>query len=428
MVEFVELFKEAWTSGKSPRFFLSLVVVGIVLILVNTFSDYLIRSREERRRQFKLVTSHLKPVLSATSDVISRICEIIVTQRPHTLGAIARYDPLKHEERVVQISQFTMNRHESTAYRLIRLLGLSNQFLHKTAGTPSFPLLDRAEYFLKHKMAAGLRGNLYGISFISRELQLEMATVFDKSQERDVARELSIGEFCDLVKKDEFARHSYKLALDLFAVDCTPLITNKPVDRNDENWKHILALAHLCVNLIDMDQTLGGHAQWEEYRVFLVRLIRQWNSDLQQPLYFYQIGDAKPEKSYLDTYPGNVTSLSTIAAILAKIPGWTRCRGMFERIGKYFRLNIRGIRYGRRHSTKRLNRKGVKVYADKEWEEFNLDMDIRPLHEKLKRFLERRMANPGEGLQPSGESRKNGNRARAARRRPREGKGTPVES
>ncbi len=131
---------------------------GAALIVVNVVTHAAIDRYEQRRRDREKVERNLKPLLRATGDLISRISEILITRNASIVAAIKDYRPGRFSDRIESLRSTNLNRHESTAYRLVNFLAVSAYLTRQTADVSPFPLLDRIDYFVQHKIAVGLRG------------------------------------------------------------------------------------------------------------------------------------------------------------------------------------------------------------------------------------------------------------------------------
>ena len=345
---------------KGLEWFLSIIGIGIILILVNVITNFAIERQKERSTRQELVRRNLKPLLRASAELISRTSEILITHNQRMMEAIDVYGDANAIDRLRNLKPLLMNRHESTAYRLINYLAIANDFGRQTAETPSFRFLDRVEFFLGHKVPVALRGYLYGVELLSREVQEELAVSLLQNYKDARANDLSVGQFCELLKDQKYAPELFDAALRVFKVNAHLLKNDEEIDPTSKEWKHILALAQLTVYLIDLFHELGGDCQWEEHRLLLVSMIRHWNSRSIQRVYLYEPGDLSTE-NYLDTFPGKIVKPRLFEAWIGRLPGIRQSRIFFSRCAKRLILNLRGSRFHRRHYVKTITGKGVKV-------------------------------------------------------------------
>lgn len=363
----------------------TLVLAGTGLILVNVLTHRLVAQASFRARRREQVARNLKPLLRATADLISRLVEILITHKRAVVEAISAYDPAGLDTRLDSAIQTSadLNRHETTAYRLINYLTLANYFGRETSGIAPFPVLDRAEYFLQHKVAVGLRGNLYNMNFLSTELQEDLATSYLECDRTLRATDLSSGIFLAHVKAKKYPRDFFRRALDLLGVVPPFAHSQDAIDRSKKEWKHTLVLAHLAIYLIDFYQELGNDPQWEEHRVFLVRLVRQWNADASKHRYLYEPGDLE-SADYLRTFPARRTSRESS---LYSLPSLFGLRDALSRTGKWITLNLRGARFGRRHHPKRLKSWGTRIKLGKRSFDIRWDSDLWEVYTNVRSCL-----------------------------------------
>lgn len=367
----------------------TLILAGTGLILVNVLTHRLVARSELRARQREQVERNLKPLLRATADLISRLVEILITHKRAVMEAIAVYDPTALDARLDTAIETAadLNRHETTAYRLINYLTLANYFGRETSGIAPFPVLDRAEYFLQHKIAVGLRGNLYNVGFLSTELQEDLATSYLECDRTVRAADLSSGIFLAHVKAKKYPRDFFRRALNFVAVVPPYANSQDAMDRSKKEWKHTLALAHLGIYLIDFYQELANDPQWEEHRVFFVKLVRQWNVDAQKHRYLYEPGDLETS-DYLRTFPAKRTSRESS---LYSIPSLFGLRDAVSRMSKLVTLNLRAARFGRRHHPKQLKSWGVRIKVGERRFDVRWDYDLWDVYTSVRSWLDVRL-------------------------------------
>jgi len=358
------LIELARGSGGFLHLSISLIIVGITLIIINITTHALIESYRSRSDRRALVIRSLRPVENAAADLVSRLSEMLVTHQVPMQRTIAAYDPaMSLTERLPVLNPISMNRHESTAFRLVRFLALAEEFRRDTADIASFQLIEEAEYFLDHKIPVGLKGNLYEGPLLSTELQQELgSTLLLASNERRT----DVGHLCECLHRDEYSRLLFQSALGVFRFDVTPLADDGTIRIDDQNWRRILTLSHLGIYLIDFFHRFADNSQWEEQRLFFVRLIRMWNTIASKARYLYEPGDLTTN-SYIDTFPGQLTPSGLGRNLLGKLADLLHVRRLIERRRKWIYLNLRGARFRRRHDTKRIRKWGVAIRTRDGW-------------------------------------------------------------
>ena len=303
--------------------------------------------------------------------------------------SIAAFEPDSLEERVSDQLQSAadLNRHETTAYRLVNYLALSAAFTRETSGLRPFPRLDRAEYFLQHKHAVGLRGNLYHLSFFSTELQEDMAQAFLKSNSKARPVDLSAGMFLSNLKIQKYPIDFFRRGLEFVGIVPPYARSGAVLDRTSREWRHTLCLAQFGIYLIDFYQELANDPQWEEHRVFFVKLVRQWNADLPKHRYLYEPGDLESD-DYLATFPAKRTSRQSA---LYSLPSLFGLRDVFTRLRKAIALNVRGSRFGKRHHPKILRRWGVRIKVGDRRFDIRWDTDLEATYSSVRSWLDTRL-------------------------------------
>jgi hypothetical protein len=384
------LIDVARSAGNGPGAFVwPLILAGAALILVNILSQRIIQRLSDTAKRREEVTHHLQPVLDAAADLVSRLSDILIAHQQTYLRIFQAYDPQSAVSRLGALRPVDMNRHESTGFRLVYLLALAEDFRRKTAGTRTFPLLERADFYLQHKIAVALRGNLYGHQLLSTEMQQEMAAAALRSPKVKQALDFTTGDLCALMSSGAYDPQLFKAALDVLCVDTAALGADKEIDRNSEAWRHILSLAQLGVYLIDFFHDLGNNCQWEQQRVFFVKLVCEWNQASARYRYLYELGDLDTG-NYLDSYPGELAPRGVVYSLTGLLAEILHLRRAVGRVTKFMSLNRRGLRFRRRHHTKTIHSWGIRIRGDGRTWELDIRKDRRTVYDDLKAYLRAR--------------------------------------
>jgi hypothetical protein len=391
LVRVAEAFK-----GERFGLFLALVLAGSVLIAVNAVSHALIEILKGRSQRRALVTRALRPALGASERLISRMADIFVTHQERMAGIIREYDALASRDRLPTLTPISMNRHESTAFRLAHLLSLIQYFLRETVDTPTFPLLERANYYLEHKIRVGLRGYVYNIALMSTKVQEEIGEQFFQYAGEKNPFDLSADRFLSFLTSRRDGPDLFTALMTTLHVDTTPLVKGQDLVRAEKNWCRMLALAHLSVYLIDFFQEFENNCRWEEERVLFVRLIVQWNADSTRHRYLYEPGDLSTG-NYIDTYPGRLTPPSPLMSICIDGLERLRIRQAIERFVKWTKVNLRGGRYRRRHDSKRIHGWGVSIKTAQGPRDLRSSNDLLSVYQALKAYESTRVVADGPG-------------------------------
>jgi len=135
---------------------------------------------------------------------------------------------------------------------------------------------------------------------------------------------------------------------------------------------------------------MAADPQWEEHRVFFVRLVRQWNADSPKHRYLYEVGDLEGD-NYLDTFPAKRTSSQSALNVSRLIPTILGLRDRMARARKFVALNYRGSRFGKRHHPKAIRSWGVKIRVKDRWYEVRWKDDLATVHESVCSYLRVRL-------------------------------------
>lgn len=365
---------------------LSLTIVGLILIAVNAYSHYL-RERisddvERKRKRKEIVENNLKPLIDATSSVIVRLMEILVYYYPEIIDDINKFDARKFNGRISEICKGgkIMNRHESSAYRLLHFFHHLKQFERETKEIPDYKLLKAIRYFTEHKIPVGLRGKLYGFKCLSTQIQDRLSSLFFEQVDGEKDVDITVSSFLSLLGKSHTLKKEFLHPLNFINVDISPLRNNQPIRADDNKWKQILALCHLSVYLIDFCQDLDNNPQWEEYRVYLVRLIKQWNQVTTNRNYLYRKNDLDTS-DYIDTFHDTCFMAYPTWRRIIRF-AWTRRRH------KFCALRRRGKRFVGRHDRKKVDEDGVVIYSN-ENKSYTVDWneDLPSLRTAIRNYL-----------------------------------------
>lgn len=368
---------------------LPLVLAGIALILVNTLSARFIGWWSERVGRRQELQRRLRPVLKAAADLVSRLSDILIAHQSTYLAMYKTYKDQDKLARFKSLRPLEMNRFESTGFRLVNLLLLAEEFRRRTSDTPAFRKLERAEFFLQHKIPVALRGNLYGYQLIGTEAQEEIAAAALRSFNNRPGSEFSVGDLCSFMSSGTYDRELFNVAVKVFQVDTTCLQDASEIDRNAAAWLHILTLAHFGVYLIDFFQDLANNCQWEEQRLLFVKLIKEWNTGGKRHRYLYEPGDLEGT-NLLDSYPGRLAPRGFAFDVARRLAALLRVNRLASRIAKYLTLNRRGLKFWRRHHPKTIHSWGIKIRGqDRVWT-IKLRDDLRTVFRDVGTYLESR--------------------------------------
>ena len=372
---------------QSPGFqtFWAVFLAAMVFVLVNTVSHAIQETINERRRHRVQVKSELAPVLAATSDLVSRLCEILVYQRRSMISALEA----KEHPDILVAPATKLDRLQSTAYRLLRFLALSHHFQASTANIPLFSHLRHAYYFLQRKLPTSFKGGFYHASLLSKEEQEFIAAeICDDDSLVDVEK-LNISRFAKLLKSQRIDIQVFDSLVKALEVDPAPIKDRQNINHNDQNWRKLLAWAHTTVYLIDFFQDLSDSPRWEEHRIVLIGMIRQWNIGETNPIYLYHRGDLQTNR-YLDTYSERLCWGSFVYWFERLVPGdqdLDSPRNGYRRWVKKRVLNRRGKRYEATHRRKRISSRGIHLQGSDKLHEIIYTGRLASIHEGVLHYL-----------------------------------------
>jgi len=216
---------------------------------------------------------------------------------------LSTWSPLEMDKRVPLIG---LERFHSTTIRLITFLAIREQFRMKTARSSS-PLLDKVRFYIDRKIPPAFKGNIFASELLSTEDAEVIGEYFARVDEGREIGTLGILEKLETVRGIELFNHvGGRLSVDI--PELRKMVYNNTIDDTD-SARHILALAHLTLMLIDFQQNIEKGAQWEEYRIVLCKLLQKHNTSRDKRTFLYRRGDIN-ERSYLDSYGEHVTRAS----------------------------------------------------------------------------------------------------------------------
>ena len=193
-----------------------------------------------------------------------------------------------------------------------------------------------------------------------------------------------------MLRSTEYDLALFNETLKFFSVDVSPLLESQEIKRDDDTWKHLLTLAHLGVYLADLCQDFGRTSQWEEYRIFFARLIKEWNKDSVKERHLYEAGDLKTN-NYLDSFPGRLSPLDSLENMVRRLLYTLYVGRPIERIWKSVVLNLRGSRFIRRHDIKAVGKLGLEIKEKGTWKKFNWGDELPEVYEAVRAYSKRRL-------------------------------------
>lgn len=373
------------TNPTGLQTFWAVFFAAALFVVVNIVSHAVQERINEARRHRLLVRSSIEPVLGAASDLISRLCEILVYQRKSMVNSLTAID----RPDIMTAPANQLDRVQSTAYRLLRFLVCSHYFQTATASTPHFSQLRRAYYFLQRKIPTAMKGGFYQIKLLAKEEQEFMAAEVCDCDSLASVEKLNIGRFSRLIKSGEVDPVIFGELIAVLTVDPSPIETRGNVDPNDLNWRRLIAWAHIGVYLIDFFQDLRESPRWEEYRIVLVSMIRQWNVSATKTMYLYHKGDLHTGR-YLDTYSERLCWRRFPYWFERLVPGGKGLESQRSRYRRWVKSRVlthRGRRYEATHRRKQPTNEGLQLQGTNKDHFISYTDSLADVHEAVLHFL-----------------------------------------
>lgn len=258
--------------------FTSALVAGLFLLGAYAYQ----RRVEQQRSEVTQWSRFGVPAINAADDLVARIFDVMVRQRPLDPSAISAQN----------VNVFNPSRELSTVWRLLQYLAAAAQFDSASfEGGRDVRLTQLRLYVSKARIA--LKGNLFQ----------SPARIQSEAQEAIGAKVLSLGvpDRADPAAFYDFAR---ELPSDPELQECVAHVRRVFELPDDVNIPDatFLTMAYFSVYLIDAIQDLRPTSKWEEFRAFLIAVLSSYNRTTQaRSVYLYNGGDVSSE-NYYDTY------------------------------------------------------------------------------------------------------------------------------
>lgn len=256
-------------------------VVSFVFVFVGQF----VSQWRERRHSAAAAWREIgEPVVHAADDLIGRLFDVMVRERrldmssPLRLEGFAIYDPPSEL---------------STVWRLARYLAASISLEKDIAEYGHVPEISTLRFYAANKLRMALKGNLYDPDFKlqTEGQQIVGGKVLALAPEEDIDH-LTFYHFFEGIRRDEEVREVGDACRRF--LDCDLDLDSLPGD--------LLTISMACIYLIDLVQDLRPTSKWEEFRVFLVSILKARNTlSARTPVFLYSRGDLS-SSNYFDTF------------------------------------------------------------------------------------------------------------------------------
>lgn len=285
----------------------SAFISGIFLL-----SGYFVSKRLEKQKADTDTWLILgNPVLNAADELIARLFDMIVRQRPLDLSK-----PLSADGYPV----FDPPREISTVWRLARFLATVTALENRSATTGEDKRLSQLRFYVTNKARIAMKGNLANAPFkLQTEGQQMIGTCILQLAGSGGIQELDFYDFLNALAKNE----EVKQASDA----CRQFLNFERALEKPSSQR--ISVCLLAIYLIDALQDLRPTAKWEEFRIFLVSMIRAYNrSSSTAAIFLYKQGDLMSD-NYLSTFNLLPQDRKSIVRLQRRIK--SRNSGAFDR-------------------------------------------------------------------------------------------------
>jgi len=311
---------------------LLLVVLAITLVLFNAvlhaFKEWFTDRYKRRADDNATVDRELRPLLHATTDLVSRLLELLLQT-----GSRMQQQHWKPLENNACVDVLSLDRLQSTTIRFISFLALRERFRSHTNRISS-ERLERIRFYVDRKIPTALKGNIFAAEILSNEAAEACGEFF---QPAEASQQITTLCLLEKVNSDAgrglFNAIGGSLAINLQKLQTFVATDQSPVDI-DFDVRRILALAHFAIMLLDFQQDVSQTPHWEENRIVLCKMLVKYNRAREKAAFLYSHGDLA-SADYLDSYSPYVTGETPqersgfvakrrIAKVLAQRGKWTR--------------------------------------------------------------------------------------------------------
>lgn len=389
--QFINLVLQKLKSLDWPTV-LSLSIVGIILIIVNTvihWTKEVMTNRLKKAQSIRDTVDKPKEALKRRADdLIARFCNLSIEIAE---GASAPTDKLvqvndnsKYLEHLKTLSTDRLDWTEITAFRMLEFLWAAYNFRKKTEEVINDPEAMEIEYYLVDKMPLVLRGKIYGANFFTREDQEELTLFFYNTKVSSIEGP-TLRNLVNLLHESEEARRIFSKLVRFIARKENSIQKLAAGDIHSEDARKLSITAHFTIYLIDLYQRLAYSSKWEEYRVILVRILKRVNDNRDTSVYLYYPKDIL-QRSYFLSYPEDIleTRLSTILLTRIHMHPFSFPRQWGFRYALFWRTK----RFIHRHHRKRIGDGGIKITVNSMTYKLSLHDSLENCVNNLKHYLQ----------------------------------------
>lgn len=264
------------------------VVAAIVTMvgqhLINRWKQVQDRKGDEQRAWTKIAM----PAQEAADDLIARFFDILVRKRtlsvPNLSFANLADVPFPNNPGLEL----------TTTFRLIKFFAGVTYLQRQLPNSGDVMRLRQADLYVSNKVRMALKGNITGSTLkLPTETQQCIGAKFLESVPGNSPHEFDFYRFITTLRTDSEARAIAELASAVLAFE----------GNIQDPTPELISLVVAVIYLIDFHQDLLSSSKWEEFRLLLVSVVREWNTSPtnRRVIYLYSHADLAT-KNYFDSY------------------------------------------------------------------------------------------------------------------------------
>lgn len=239
-------------------------IIAAVVALIGQFLMSMNKKKEGQRQvEAAAWADAVSPVAETADDIIARLFDIIVRKRVVDFSSFGFPEALTEETIQDPPSELT------TVYRLIKFFAGVSYLQRKIPEYGSMLSIRMADFYAANKIRMGFKGNICKAPHgLPTETQQFIGSKFLSLTPSGKPDDLDFFVFITRSRHDDEAAWSVRAVTRFlqFDRDFTKLESQQ------------VAVALVLIYMIDLYQDLQDRCKWEEFRVFIVSVVRAWNS------------------------------------------------------------------------------------------------------------------------------------------------------
>jgi hypothetical protein len=263
------------------------IVASAVMLIGQLVLSRLTRSDEKEKDEEKAWTDTVMPVQEACDDLVARFFDMIARQRSLDF---AGFDAKQLAGRnVLADPPKTL----TTVFRVVKVLVGISYLQKKIAIHGDYSRLRQADLYVSNKVRMALKGNVSGSKLgLATETQQAIGSKFLEAAKVESPHELDFFRFIKALRTDDEACELANLVARALSFDAD--FSKVQPDQ--------VSFALALIYMIDLHQDLLNSSKWEEFRLYLVSVVRAWNSATgARSVYLYSPKDVSGT-DYRDSY------------------------------------------------------------------------------------------------------------------------------